>query len=99
MVLLQLGLLVGALVVGMSGFAQSAPPRIVQSSDGTLFLLKDGARYQVDVEMIDDEDLAAYTDGGMIGASAVFTVAQTQTAVAREPAPAPEAPAVADQQP
>jgi hypothetical protein len=52
--------------------AQGAPVRFVQANDGTLYLVKDGARYQIVVETIDDDELAGYADGGPLGSSQVL---------------------------
>jgi hypothetical protein len=49
--------------------AQGVPGRIVQASDGTLYLLKDGARYAIVTEPIGDEELDAYADGGAVDAA------------------------------
>lgn len=47
--------------------AQQAPWRIVQGSDGTLYLVTSDTRYVVNPDQISDGDLAALTDGGSIG--------------------------------
>src|SRR5205085_1027396 len=62
------GLLLIALVVGASGVAaQMAPTRIVQASDGGLYLLKGGVRYAISVDAMEDDELQAYADGGTLG--------------------------------
>jgi len=70
------GLLVG-LVASVA--AQGAPWRIVHSSDGTLYVLKDGARFAIVGEEIDDEDLAAYPDGDAIGSTLLLNAVRPTT--------------------
>jgi hypothetical protein len=72
---LVLGGLLAAAVVASTSLAQSAPGRLVQSSDGTLYVLKDGARFAVVGEPIDDEELGAFADGGTIGAAELLPAA------------------------
>src|SRR5690349_14450208 len=62
-------MLLGALASCAGVGAQSAPWRIVQSSDGSLYVLKEGARFAVVGEPIGDDELAAYADGGATGAA------------------------------
>lgn len=52
--------------------AQSAPPRIVQASDGTLYLLEDGARFTLVGDTIGDDELAQYSDGGPAGSAVLL---------------------------
>ena len=78
--------------------AQSAPWRVVQASDGTLYLLKDGVRYAIVGDAIDDEELEAYADGGATGASLLLNLAPVALPPQIEAAPAPpEEAAPADQ--
>src|SRR5438477_12009661 len=66
-----------ALVVLIGGgnvaLAQSDPEHVVQASDGTLFLLKDGSRYVIVADAISDDDVAAYADGGQISGSELLS--------------------------
>src|SRR5437764_14609770 len=66
-----------ALVVVIGGgtvaLAQSDPERVVQASDGTLFLLKNGSRYIIVADAISDDDVAAYADGGQISGSELLS--------------------------
>jgi hypothetical protein len=64
-------LLLAAVLAG-GVVAQSAPARIVQASDGTLYLLKDGARYAIVADFIEDDELNALADGGEIGGSGLL---------------------------
>jgi hypothetical protein len=67
-VLVLFGLVAGLLVGAVGGVAaQAAAWRIVQGSDSTLYLLKDGVRYPIVGEDIDDDELAAYGEGEAIG--------------------------------
>jgi hypothetical protein len=66
-------LLVGVVVGGSAALAQSAPGRIVQASDGTLYLLRDGARQAIVPETIDDDELASYADGGEISGALLLS--------------------------
>jgi len=102
-------MLLGALGSGAGVLAQSAPWRIVQSSDGTLYVLKDGARFALVGEPIDDDELAAYADGGTNGTSILLSAIAAPATIAAQPvadaartaeAPQPEvAEAAAAQQP
>lgn len=47
--------------------AQSAPWRIVQATDGTIYVLAGGSRFAIVPEPISDNDLQGYTDGGPSG--------------------------------
>lgn len=60
-----------------SAIAQSAPPRIVQASDGTLYLLKDGSRFALVGEVISDDELAQYPDGGAAGSAVLVGLLPT----------------------
>jgi hypothetical protein len=68
--------------------AQGAPGRIVQASDGTLYLLKDGVRYAIVGEPVEDDELSAYAEGDAIGAGLLLNGLAA-------PAPAPTAPETA----
>ncbi|MSQ24625.1 MAG: hypothetical protein EXR58_08825 [Chloroflexi bacterium] len=53
------------LVLGINGLASAQDSwRLVQISDGGLYLIVAGARYQLSPEVITDDELAGYTDGG-----------------------------------
>src|SRR6266852_6156002 len=84
---------VGFLLGGLLLIALCAPWRIAQASDGTLFLLKDGVRYAIVGEPIDDDELGAYAEGDPIGGSLLLNA----LAPARPPVAAPvgDAPAAA----
>jgi hypothetical protein len=56
-----------ALLVASIASAQSSPWRLVQSSDGTLYLLAGSTRYVVTPDLISDDDLATLNDGGVLG--------------------------------
>jgi hypothetical protein len=47
--------------------AQQAPWRVVQGSDGTLYLVTGDTRYVITPDQITDDDMAALTDGGTLG--------------------------------
>jgi hypothetical protein len=49
--------------------AQPAPWRIVQSGDGSLYLLAAGQRFSLEPDPIGDDELAAFADGGDLGSS------------------------------
>jgi hypothetical protein len=70
---MSVGLVLGGLFVATAlasaSLAQSAPGRIVQSSDGTLYVLRDGARFTIVGEPIEDKELGRFADGGTIGAA------------------------------
>src|SRR5438477_1575977 len=72
-----------ALVVLIGGgnvaLAQSDLERVVQASDGTLFLLKDGSRYVIVADAISDDDVAAYADGGQISGSELLSALTLST--------------------
>src|SRR4051794_20322063 len=69
------GLLLVGVVVGLLGgaaggvAAQGVPIRIVQGSDGTLYVLKSGARFAIVSDSIEDDELEAYADGGTLGSA------------------------------
>jgi hypothetical protein len=76
------GLLLVALFAG-GAVAQSAPWRIVQAGDGTLYVPKDGSRFAIVGEPVAEEELATYADGGAIGTSLMLNApAATQMASA-----------------
>lgn len=52
-----------ALIVATNVYAQAAPWRVVQASDGSLHLIKDGARHWLVPAAISDEDLLALPEG------------------------------------
>jgi hypothetical protein len=62
---------VGALgisvLAGGQAAAQPAPWQIAQGSDGTLYLIVGGTRFELVPDEISDDDLAALDDGGTIG--------------------------------
>jgi len=64
---------VGLVAVAHAASAQGEPVRIVQTSDGTLYLLKNSAHYAIVSDAIDDEELAMYADGGAIGGSELLS--------------------------
>jgi hypothetical protein len=82
-------------LVASGAAAQGAPGRIVQAGDGTLYLLKDGARFAIVAEPVGDEELEAYADGGTLDAAqlpnAIVAAAPTLPVAAVE-APAAEMP-------
>jgi hypothetical protein len=72
-------------LLASTGLAQSAPWRIVQASDGTLYVLKDTTRYALFVDPIADSELATYVDGGTTGITALLgstPAPQSDTALA-----------------
>jgi hypothetical protein len=71
-----------------SSFAQSAPWQVVQSSDGTLYVLADGVRYHLVPDVIGDDELAALPDGGVVVGQLLGPPPQPTTA----PTPAPVEP-------
>ncbi len=72
--------------------AQQEPWRVVQGSDGTLYLVTGTTRYVINPDQVSDDDLAALTDGGVIGSQLpLATVAPTPIVVLT---PAPPEPAV-----
>jgi len=80
--------------------AQGASVRFVQANDGTLYLVKDGARFQIVVETVDDDELAGYADGGPLGSSQVLAtlgVPYDPSAAAVRGAPPATTPADGDQ--
>ena len=81
--------LVLAAVLVNGALAQSNPWRIVQASDGTLYVLSDGTRYAILGEAISDDELNAYVDGGPSGASLLLS---GQTSGTGQPAGADRAP-------
>ncbi len=81
--LVVVGVVVGLLVLVNGVVAQSAPLRIVQASDGTLYVLKDGARYAIVADAIDDEELAVYEDGGANGTALLLSPNASVTSAAR----------------
>ena len=92
------GLVVVGLVVGLLGgavggaAAQGSAWRIVQSADGTLYLLAGGTRYAIVGDPIDDDELAEYADGDATGTAMLLNVLRPASPppVAERPAPAPE---------
>lgn len=75
-------LVVLAGVTTAAGQSNPAPWHVVQGSDGTLYVLKDGSRYALQADPITDDDLQAFPDAGPLGpllAPAVI-VAPTPTA-------------------
>lgn len=86
-------LVAGVLVLGtFSVWAQEAGPRIVQGSDGSLYLLQGGGRYAIAIDGIGDEELAGYEDAGTLGSAelvALLAAGRQPTAVRQQP-PAPE---------
>src|SRR5437899_387204 len=83
---------VGLVAVTHAASAQGEPVRIVQASDGTLYLLRNRAHYAIMSDAIDDDELAIYADGGAIGSSELLSAL-----TAPSPSMAsPGAPAVGD---
>src|SRR5438552_17791703 len=64
---------------GNAALAQSDPVRVVQASDGTLFLLKGVSRYAIVADAISDDDVAAYADGGQISGSELLAALTLST--------------------
>ena len=60
---------VGLVAVAHAASAQGELAGIVHASDGTLYLLKNGAHYAIVSDAIDDDELAMYADGGAIDSS------------------------------
>jgi hypothetical protein len=81
--------LLAMLVAGTStSSAQTAPWRLVQGSDGTLYLVTSDTSYVVNPDPISDDDLAALNDGGTLGSQLPVPTQQVVSLVA-PPAPAP----------
>src|SRR5438067_12632329 len=68
-------LLIGALMLGLAVgvAAEGAAWRIVQTADGTVYLLKDGARYAIVGDEIGDDELAAYAEAEPIGSALLLS--------------------------
>jgi len=75
-------------VLAGGALAQSAPWRIVQASDGTIYVLAGGSRFAIVPEPISDDDLQGYTDGGPSGVAVLLGSSPSPPADA---APAPPA--------
>jgi hypothetical protein len=79
-----------------SASAQSAPVRVVQGSDGTLYVVQGGKSWTLVPDQIGDADLAALDASGEIDGTLPDSLLSTQAAApAPAPAPAPPAPAAA----
>src|SRR5690242_98191 len=62
-----------------AALAQSEPVRIVQASDGTVFLLKDGSRYAIVGDEVSDDEVGAYADAGSISGSELLAALAPST--------------------
>jgi hypothetical protein len=86
----QLGLICAAVVLLASAatgvLAQSPPWRIAQASDGTLYVLKDGARFILVADPIADDELAQYQDGGTTGNAVLLGIGTGAPTDAANPA-------------
>jgi hypothetical protein len=94
-----LGVFAVAAVLTDSVVAQPAQPRVVQSGDGTLYLVQGGNAWPLVPDQISDEDLAVLNLGdevdGALPANLLNTAATTPppaVAVPQAPALAPEVP-------
>jgi hypothetical protein len=88
-------------VLAVTAVAQTAPVRVVQSSDGTLYLVQAGNSWTLVPDQISDSDLAALTLNGEVDGtipSQLLASAPPQAAAPAAPAaaPAPAPPAVVD---
>ena len=93
--------------LAVTALAQPAQPRVVQSSDGSLYLVQGGNAWSLVPDPIDDEELAALNLGGEVDGNLPATLlnvaAPAPPRVVEVPVPAPpavlEAPAPAPAQP
>jgi hypothetical protein len=78
-------LLIGAVMLGLASgvLAQGTAWRIVHSPDGTVYLLKDGAKYAIVGDAIDDDELAAYAEGDPIGGALLLNAIGPSTQAPR----------------
>jgi hypothetical protein len=80
------GLLLLVLAAGnaVAGQPTPAPWHVVQGSDGSVYVLKDGGRYTLQADAITDDDLQAFPDLGPLGPllEPAVVVAPTPTPIA-----------------
>jgi len=79
-----------AATFAVTAFAQSAPVRVVQGSDGTLYMVQAGNSWTLVPDQISDANLAALNLSGEVDGTIPAQF------LASGPAPAPAAPAVVD---
>src|SRR3981081_806666 len=82
-------------VLAVTAVAQTAPVRIVQGSDGTLYLVQAGNSWTLVPDQISDADLAALNLSGEVDGTIPAQLLASAPPQAAAPAPAPAAPAPA----
>jgi|SRR5579864_299402 len=86
---------VGALtlvaVLAVTAVAQTAPVRVVQGSDGTLYLVQAGNSWTLVPDQISDSDLAGLTPSGEVDGTVPAQLMASAPPQAVAPAPAPPA--------
>src|SRR3981081_681492 len=90
------GALIMAAVLTATAVAQPAPVRVVQGSDGTLYVVQDGKYWTLMPDQIGDTELEALGPRGEIGGtlpSDLLMVPAPEAVQPPAPAPAPAAPA------
>jgi hypothetical protein len=86
-------------VLAVTAIAQTAPLRVVQGNDGTLYLVQAGNSWTLVPDQISDSDLAGLTPSGEIDGTIpaqLVASAPPQAAAPAPPAPAPAPPAAVD---
>ena len=83
-------------VLAVTAFAQAAPLRVVQGSDGTLYLVQGGNEWTLVPDQITDADPAALNLSGEIDGTVPAQFLASAPPPAAAPAPAPAAPAAVD---
>ena len=85
-------------VLAVTAVAQTAPVRVVQGSDGTLYLVQAGNSWTLVPDQISDSDLAALKLSGEVDGTVPAQLLASAPPQAAAPAPpaAPAAPAVVD---
>ena len=88
-----MGTLVLVAVLAVTAVAQVAPVRVVQGSDGTLYLVQAGKSWTLVPDQISDADLAALNLSGEVDGTVPVQLLASAPAQAAAPAPAAPAPA------
>jgi hypothetical protein len=91
-----LGAFVIVVVLAATALAQTAPLRVVQGSDGALYLVQANNSWTVVPDQISDSDLAALTPSGEIDGTIPAQLVASAPVQAAVPAPLPVPPAVID---
>jgi hypothetical protein len=80
-------------VLAVTAVAQTAPMRVVQGSDGTLYLVQAGNAWTLVPDQISDADLAALNLSGEVDGTVPGQLLASAPPQVAAPAPAPAAPA------